>query len=578
MRVSRYFAAILLVSVLLLPTTVNSSQSEERFVVKGRVVDDAGVVLPGSVVVLLSGESVDGCLVEYHRTDAEARFRIEGTYSALQSSKLVLFALSEYASDAVVPIAPPFSLLRNRSPQFVGVPVSITNRAGEIDVGDIRLQVRYGTVVVAFQDQNGTPLLVDQVRKDGLWLRIRDAYGDVVSEKALSPEELPRVNTGLKIALPEGRWRIEAALEGDASYWHPSESELIIQKTDVPLRGTIKLSYSKPRGHLIYERPESARRRLEALAIPITGKSLIERAEKGNTVAVQLLLSAGIDPDAKGEHGTTALIRAGARGFSEIVSVLLAKGANVDAFEENGATALLSAAGGGNSECVKTLLQYKAKINASTKNGITPLMMAAANDKPSNVDVLLAARCRCETQGWIRANCVNLGDRIRQSSNCPHATARRRDKLGRSSSRVSFLSSSIASSGVIPCLEVIPFTSDATDPRRLCWTRAATVPVTNCFARPSVRSVISLIAAMSAIAGWRASIHAAAVLDNQLDTPARYQRTLGSFVSAEHLLGDVLANVLYKVLELALHAVHLLPHVQNNLDPRKVYPQVTGQV
>src|SRR6185503_17923415 len=78
--------------------------------------------------------------------------------------------------------------------------------------------------------------------------------------------------------------------------------------------------------------------------------------------------------------------------------------------------------------------------------------------------------------------------------------------------------------------------------------------------------------------GWLASIHAAAVLDHELDTPPRHQRALGFFVTAEHLLGNVLANVLYEVLELVLHAVHLLPHVQNNLDSGKVYAQVTSKV
>ncbi len=394
MQFRRSFGGVVF-AVLVLPfvSSVSSSQSDEQCVVKGRVVDDAGVAVPGSLVALLPRQVIDGCLVDYRRTDAEGGFRIEATYSSPGSSECVLYVMTAYPTDAYVPITPPFSLVRNLGQSFVGVPVSARRRKEEVDLGDVRLQVRYGTVILIFQNQDGAPLLSEKVRRHSIWLRIRDTRGDIVSENALSAEELRRAKTGLTVALPEGRWQVEASLEADSMVWQPLESELIIRKANDGSRRTLKLRaiQSNPKRQLIDESPETARLRLAELNVPLTGLSLIERAEKGNIIAVQLLLSAGIDPNEKGTHNTTALIRAAARGFSEIVTVLLANGANVDAREDNGATALLAAAGTGNSACVKALLENKAEISASTIDGATPLMMAAANDKSENVKVLLAA-------------------------------------------------------------------------------------------------------------------------------------------------------------------------------------------
>lgn len=390
---SRRDLAVVFAVLVSFTSPVVSWQSEERYVVTGRVVDEAGVTVPGSLVALLPSQAIDGCFVDYRRTNAEARFRIEERNAPPGSSERVLFIVTAYPRDAYVPITPPFVSVRDLDQSYVGVPISISKRKGEIDLGNVRLQVRYGTVVLVLQNKDGGPILSEKTLSKSIWLRIRDIRGDIVSEKALSAEELRRINSGLKIALPEGMWGVEASFEADNMVWQPLDSQLIIHRSNDGPPRTLRLAENqlKTAGLLIGASPQMARLRLAELNVPLTGKSLIERAERGNAIAVQLLINAGIDPNASGEHNTTALIRAAAHGFSEIVSQLLAKGANVDAREDNGATALLAAAGSGNSDCVKALLENNAEINASTKNGVTALMMAAANNKSKHVEILLAA-------------------------------------------------------------------------------------------------------------------------------------------------------------------------------------------
>jgi len=70
-------------------------------------------------------------------------------------------------------------------------------------------------------------------------------------------------------------------------------------------------------------------------------EDLIEAARRGDTAAVQSLLTKGADVNAKGRNGATALIWASENGHLEVVQALLAKGAAVNAKNDDGVTALI---------------------------------------------------------------------------------------------------------------------------------------------------------------------------------------------------------------------------------------------
>jgi ankyrin repeat protein len=70
---------------------------------------------------------------------------------------------------------------------------------------------------------------------------------------------------------------------------------------------------------------------------------LIFEAGRGNTAAVQALLTRGADVNARKNDGLTALMMASQNGHYDVVGVLLAKGANVNARRNDGVTALMMA-------------------------------------------------------------------------------------------------------------------------------------------------------------------------------------------------------------------------------------------
>src|ERR1044072_7840986 len=65
---------------------------------------------------------------------------------------------------------------------------------------------------------------------------------------------------------------------------------------------------------------------------------------------------------------------------------------------------------------------------------------------------------------------------------------------------------------------------------------------------------------------WLASsVNAPAMFDNQLDAAARHKGALRMLVPAKHFRAYVIADVLQKVFKLALHLIHLISHIQDDL-------------
>src|SRR6185503_1970232 len=73
-------------------------------------------------------------------------------------------------------------------------------------------------------------------------------------------------------------------------------------------------------------------------------------------------------------------------------------------------------------------------------------------------------------------------------------------------------------------------------------------------------------------------VAANAILDDEFNSTPRNQGALAALIRAEQLLRDVLANILNKVFEFVLHAVHLLAHVQNYFNTGEIHAEVAGEV
>lgn len=113
-------------------------------------------------------------------------------------------------------------------------------------------------------------------------------------------------------------------------------------------------------------------------------------ARHGHVAAVELLLGAGADLEAKLHDGTTPLLSAAHHGHSAVADRLIAAGADVRAPRKSGATPLYIAAQEGYVAIVRLLLDASAEVDTALKVGATPLYIAAQNGHADAVALLLA--------------------------------------------------------------------------------------------------------------------------------------------------------------------------------------------
>lgn len=134
---------------------------------------------------------------------------------------------------------------------------------------------------------------------------------------------------------------------------------------------------------------ESYRKELGRKGIPYSVESFLDRVGVGNKETIELFLKAGIDVNAKGNKGETALMLSAVNNNIEIVKLLIEKGANVNAKNDDGYTALMIASFKGYMDILKLLIEKGADMNAQNNNGETALMLASLNDKLDVVKMLI---------------------------------------------------------------------------------------------------------------------------------------------------------------------------------------------
>jgi ankyrin repeat protein len=103
----------------------------------------------------------------------------------------------------------------------------------------------------------------------------------------------------------------------------------------------------------------------------------VKSAEKGDSKAVLLFLSSGVDIDTRDEHGWTPLMVSTFNGKEEVAILLIRSGADVHAKDTAGYGPMHWAAFNGYSNVVKLLIEKHAKVNACSNHGWTPLLQAA---------------------------------------------------------------------------------------------------------------------------------------------------------------------------------------------------------
>jgi ankyrin repeat protein len=122
----------------------------------------------------------------------------------------------------------------------------------------------------------------------------------------------------------------------------------------------------------------------------IVNACLGESIAKGDASAVEALLAAGLDPNARLGSDRSPLFNAAWLGRADIVEMLVRAGADLNAITGTGVTALIAAATNGHLETARYLTSNGGHIDARDRDGTTALMVAAWNGHRSVVDVLLS--------------------------------------------------------------------------------------------------------------------------------------------------------------------------------------------
>lgn len=110
--------------------------------------------------------------------------------------------------------------------------------------------------------------------------------------------------------------------------------------------------------------------RLRRTGVAFDAMRFVRSAEAGDLDAIGLFLAAGMDVNAVGERGTSALAAAARNGHIDVMQLLLNRGARVEQVDDFGETPLISAASAfwDQTEAIRLLIQAGADPNARRRN------------------------------------------------------------------------------------------------------------------------------------------------------------------------------------------------------------------
>lgn len=136
------------------------------------------------------------------------------------------------------------------------------------------------------------------------------------------------------------------------------------------------------------ETPEEAKEKLAKLNVKSTPDALLAstKSEKSEKVA-ELLVIAGVDPNARQANGMTALMSAAFNGQEDVAKALLAKGADVK-LEAAGFNALSLAVEHGNKSMAKLLLEAGADPKVRPGAGLSALEKAEQRGDKDMIELL----------------------------------------------------------------------------------------------------------------------------------------------------------------------------------------------
>lgn len=380
-------------------------ESKPKFVytVKGRIVDADGKPVPDANIYFESEKGHYGCVIIVSGSDENGNFIIQKTTS--EENPIWIIASEKVSPERVASLSVSSYAgmwgVTDYYPEIKGKKLEL--RANQVtDLGDIPLTLSYQPVSFILRDASGEKIKAVEESDADVFFELLSPNGDKLADHYRSIKNDKDEVSIFEFAIPQGVWNIRVRIYGDYDLEGMIDLDVKAsekQEVDVTLKKSGEendLSNS-----LKFNRAE-ALKELERRKIEISEESLLKRIDKGNLHAVELLLAAGVNPNAKNEEGNSILYYAIDNNETEIAHALIIYGADINEKDKYEETVLMQAAFKGNVEIVKELINRDAEVNGRSITGRTPLMNAAWSDSPETINALIDAGAEVNAKDIIK--------------------------------------------------------------------------------------------------------------------------------------------------------------------------------
>jgi hypothetical protein len=197
------------VLALVFSLAVGANSQSRNISVSGRAVDDKGAPIR-DVLATLYSEPCKDCIDNVfpaNRSFDEGFFIVDSSGKA--GDRFMLYLSEIVPAGYWSPLGgPPFRELAHL-PEFRGIPLTLTRKRSRIDLGEVKIRIRFGKVnfVIPASWKRLSP------EPKILSLRLQDRKGVVIYDAELPATTATTKSDNVKLALTAGEWKVQFSLK-----------------------------------------------------------------------------------------------------------------------------------------------------------------------------------------------------------------------------------------------------------------------------------------------------------------------------------------------------------------------------